>query len=77
MHQLVLTGASLVAAGVSLNIGKKDGLAMKLLALLMITFALSVFSPMIIAGDQMAIRSFLKDLGLAGAAFFYETCQRP
>lgn len=55
---MYLTGAGLVAAGVSLNIGKKDGLAMKLLALLMVTFALSVFLPMILAGDQMAMSSF-------------------
>ena len=34
------TGICLVAAGISLNIGKKDGLAMKLLAVLLITFTL-------------------------------------
>jgi uncharacterized membrane protein len=65
------TGLALVAAGISINIGKKDGLAMKLLAVLLIVFACTVFLPMILAGNQMMMPSFLKDLGLAGAALFF------
>lgn len=66
-----VTGVCLVAAGISLNIGKKDGLAMRLLALLLVIFALTVFLPMILNGNTMAMSSFLKDLGLAGAALFF------
>jgi len=64
-------GACLVAAGISLNIGKKDGLAMKLLAALLVIFALTVFLPMFLAGNPMALSPLLKDLGLAGAALFF------
>ena len=66
-----VTGSCLVAAGISLNIGKKDALAMKLLAVLLVTFALTIFLPMILGGNQMAMSSLLKDLGLAGAALFF------
>jgi len=66
-----LTGGCLVAAGISLNIGKKDALAMRLLAVLLITFALTVFLPMLLAGNPLALSSLLKDLGLAGAALFF------
>ena len=65
-----LTGGCLVAAGISLNIGKKDALAMRLLAVLLITFALTVFLPMLLR-NNMALSSLLKDLGLAGAALFF------
>ncbi|MEK9727564.1 MAG: DoxX family protein [Candidatus Margulisiibacteriota bacterium] len=64
-------GACLVAAGVSVNIGKKDGLAMRLLAILLVIFALTIFLPMVLGGNQMAMSSLLKDLGLAGAALFF------
>ena len=66
-----LTGLCLVAAGISVNIGKKDGLAMKLLAVLLVIFALMVFLPMVLSGNQMAMSSLLKELGLAGAALFF------
>ena len=71
MFWVYLTGGCLVAAGISLNIGKKDALAMRLLAVLLITFALTVFLPMLLKGNNMALSSLLKDLGLAGAALFF------
>ena len=66
-----LTGGCFVAAGISLNIVKKDALAMRLLAVLLITFAFTVFLPMLLAGNNTALSLLLKNLGLAGAALFF------
>lgn len=66
-----LTGGAMVAAAVSLFTGKQEKLAAALLGVLMLTFALTVQLPMVIGGDQMAMPSLLKDLALAGAAFFF------
>ncbi len=59
-----LTGLALIAAPISLFIGKKDKLAMLLLALMLVIFALLVHLP----GGQSSMPSLLKDLSLAGAA---------
>ncbi len=59
-----LTGLALIVAPISLFIGKKDKLAMLLLALMLVIFALLVHLP----GGQASMPSLLKDLSLAGAA---------
>jgi uncharacterized membrane protein len=67
-----ITGAALVAAAVSMFIGKYDKLATVLLALMLILFIVFIHGPA--AGDssnQSAMPSLLKDLALAGAALLY------
>ena len=59
-----LTGLALIVAPISLFIGKKDQLAMLLLALMLVIFALLVHLP----GGQSSMPNLLKDLSLAGAA---------
>lgn len=66
-----LTGAALIAATISILIGKLDKLAATLLALFLILTALLVHLQGATAGDQSATSSFLKDLALAGAAMMY------
>ena len=69
-----LTGAALVAASVSIIIGKWDKLAAALLGLLLIIFALSIHLPGVLSSggeDVGAMTSLLKDLGLAGGAWVY------
>ena len=66
-----LTGAALIAASVSIIIRKKSGLASMLLGVLLLSYALTIHLPTLLGGDQMAMGQVLKDLGLAGAAFFY------
>jgi uncharacterized membrane protein len=66
-----LTGVAMVAAAISLFTGKQERLATALLGLLLLVFALTVQLPMVMGGDQMAMPSLLKDLALAGAAFFF------
>jgi hypothetical protein len=61
----------MVAAAISLFTGKQERLATALLGLLLLVFALTVQLPMVMGGDQMAMPSLLKDLALAGAAFFF------
>ena len=66
------TGVALVAAAVSMFIGKYDKLATVLLALMLILFIVFIHGPA--AGDssnQAAMPNLLKDLALAGAALLY------
>lgn len=65
-----LTGLSLVAAAVALVINKKAKLAMTLLGVELVIFVLLIHIPTVIGGDQMAMPMVLKDLSMAGAAFF-------
>ncbi len=70
-----LTGVALIAAAVSFLIGKKVKLAGTLLGIMLIIFVLSIHLPGVIGADspqsmQMSMTSLLKDLALAGAAFF-------
>ena len=70
-----LTGVALIAAAVSFLIGKKVKLAGTLLGIMLIIFVLSIHLPGVIGADspqamQMSMSSLLKDLALAGAAFF-------
>lgn len=72
-----ITGAALIAAAISIIIGKMDRLAALLLGIMLIIFALSIHLPGVLnAGDdQMAMAAsmsnLLKDIALAGGAFAY------
>ena len=61
-----LIGVALIAAAVSLLIGKKAQLAMTLLGVMLLLFAIMVQLP----GGEASMPMLLKDLGLAGAAWF-------
>ena len=65
-----LTGLGLIAATVALLINKKVTLAMTLLGVELLSFALFIHIPTILGGDQMAVGQLLKDVALAGAAFY-------
>lgn len=64
-----LTGVALIAAAVSLLIGKYARLAALLLGVMLFIFALSIHLPNLIGGDQASMSSLLKDFALAGAAW--------
>lgn len=66
-----VTGVAMIAAAISLFTGKQEKLAAALLGLLLLTFAVTVQLPMVIGGNQAAMPALLKDLALAGAAFFF------
>jgi uncharacterized membrane protein YphA (DoxX/SURF4 family) len=65
-----ITGLALVAAAISIFIGKMDKLACVLLAVMLILFVLLLHAPGL--GDeatmQNSMSNLLKDLGLAGGA---------
>lgn len=67
---IYFTGLALIAAAVSILIGKMDKLAGVLLALMLILFALLVHAPGLAdeASQQTSMTNMLKDLGLAGGA---------
>ncbi len=66
-----LTGAALIAATISILIGKLDKLAAVLLALFLLLTAFLVHFGGALEGDQGSTSSFLKDFALAGAAMMY------
>ncbi len=68
---IYITGAALLAAAVSMIIGKMDQLSTLLLGLLLVIIALSVHLPKVLGGDQMAMGQVLKDLALAAGAWMY------
>ncbi len=63
-----LTGAALIAAGLSIIIKKQVQLTSNLLALMLLVFAFFVHFPLALEGDQLAASSFLKDITIAGGA---------
>jgi len=69
-----LTGVAILAAAVSIIIKKKAALATLLLGVLLIIFVISIWIPMMGSEDEMQAQTgmtmMLKDLGLAGAAWF-------
>lgn len=70
-----LTGVALIAAAISFVIGKKVRLAGILLGIMLLIFVLSIHLPGTIGADspqamQSSMSSMLKDLALAGGAFF-------
>jgi uncharacterized membrane protein len=64
-----LTGASLIAAGISIILQKQVQLISNLLATMLLVFAFFVHLPIALEGDQLSASSFLKDISLAGGAF--------
>lgn len=66
-----ITGIGLLAAALSIFIGKYDKLAAFLLGIMLFIFAFSLHLPGAIDGDQASTSNFLKDFALAGAAFMY------
>jgi uncharacterized membrane protein YphA (DoxX/SURF4 family) len=71
---IYLTGAALLAAGISIVLGKMDQLATALLGIMLIIFALSMHLPSVInsgGDDPVAMGNLLKDLSLAGGAWIY------
>lgn len=68
---VIISGLGLIAASVSMLIGKYDKLAAMLLALMLILFVVLIHSKGAMAGDQMATSGLLKDVMLAGAALMY------
>lgn len=66
-----VTGTALIAATVSMLIGKLDKLATVLLALMLILFVVILHLKGAMAGDQSSTSNLLKDLMLAGAALIY------
>lgn len=66
-----LTGACLIAATISILIGKYDKLATVLLGLMLVLFVFIIHLKGAMAGDQSATAGLLKDLSLAGGALMY------
>jgi len=66
-----ITGVCLIAAAVSMLIGKMAKLAAMLLALFLIATVLAVHLQAVMGGDEMAMGQILKDVALAGAALMY------
>lgn len=65
-----LTGVALIAAAVSIIIGKMDKLAAVLLGVMLLIFAALVHAPNI-ASDQMEMMNVMKNIIMAGGAFMY------
>ena len=70
---IYLTGVALLAAGVSIIIGKMDKLACVLLAVLLLLIVFTVHVPAVMAAeDEMAkmgpMTGIMKDIALAGGA---------
>jgi len=65
-----LTGIALILAAVAIIIGKKAKLACQLLGLMLVLFALLIHLPGFLSQDPVGSTMFLKDIALAGAAWF-------
>jgi len=70
LYWVYLTGITLIAPLIAVILGKKVRLAFELLGLMLLLFAVLIHLPKVIEGDQMAMPMFLKDVALAGAAWF-------
>lgn len=70
-----ITGVALLAAAVSIFIGKMDKLAAVLLALMLLIFVLAIHLPGVMSGDEAKMMAsmpmLLKDVALAGGALMY------
>ncbi|MDX1939582.1 MAG: hypothetical protein SFU99_03475 [Saprospiraceae bacterium] len=66
-----IAGIGLLAASVSMLIGKYDKLASTLLALLLLIFVFAIHLNGAMDGDQNAVGQVLKDTMLAGASLMY------
>lgn len=65
-----LTGLALIAAAVAIIIGKKAKLATQLLGLMLLLFALLIHLVSVMNGNDMSMPSLLKDMALAGGAWY-------
>lgn len=66
-----LTGLAMLAASVAIIIETKARLAAILLGVLLLIYVLSIHLPAVIGGEmQPAMQNLLKDLALAGGAWF-------
>lgn len=68
---VIVSGVGLIAAAVSMIIGKFDKLASILLAVMLLLFVALIHAKGAFGGDQTAMGSMLKDIMLAGAALMY------
>jgi putative oxidoreductase len=68
---VIISGVGLIAAALSMLIGKLDKLAAVLLALMLILFVAFIHAKGAMAGDQNATAALLKDIMLAGASLMY------
>jgi uncharacterized membrane protein YphA (DoxX/SURF4 family) len=66
-----ITGVALIAAAVSIIIGKMDKLAALLLALFLLIIVLSVHLPGVMGGSEASMPMLLKDIALVGGALMY------
>ncbi|WP_367391399.1 DoxX family protein [Lewinella sp. LCG006] len=66
-----LTGVGMIAAAISVFMGKMDKLATFLLGVLMLIFVFTLHLKGAMDGDQMSTTSLLKDLIIAGASWMY------
>lgn len=65
-----LTGLALILAAVAIIIGKKVKLATQLLGLMLALFALLIHFSGFMSQDPVSSSMFLKDIALAGGAWF-------
>ena len=63
-----ITGTLLIAAGVAFIINKQTRLAGILLAVLLLSFALTIHLPKVIDGNNSGVGQIMKDIGLAAGA---------
>lgn len=70
VYIVYITGVALILAGVAILIKKKAALATLLLGIFFILTATTVHLKSLMGGDEMAMSQVLKDIALAGAAFF-------
>ena len=66
-----ITGAGLIAAAISMFIGKLDKLATVLLALMLLIFVFAIHLGGAMEGNQASTANLLKDLAMAGGALMY------
>jgi len=65
-----ITGIALLAGAVAILIKKKAALAALLLGVFFILTSTTIHLRALIGGDEMAMGTMLRDLALAGSAFF-------
>jgi putative oxidoreductase len=63
-----ITGTLLIAAGIAILINKKARLAAILLAVLLLSFALTIHLPRVIDGNASGVGQIMKDIGLSAGA---------
>lgn len=64
-----LTGAALIAAGISILLKKQVATVCNLLAIMLLSFVVLIHIPSLIDGNAEVLTSVLKDTALAGGAF--------